>query len=220
MTTAVVITGGDPVPNVALSGLLPVDFVVAADSGLDHALRLELTPDLVVGDFDSVSESAMSRFQGPVERHPVAKDATDLELALRKAVERRPDRIVVLGGHGGRLDHFLANALVLITVPDSIAVEWRAGPAIIHVVRHAVDLKGRIGDMVSLVPVGGDAVGVRTEGLRWPLADATLASGSTLGVSNTFAATQARVEVSEGTLLVIIPGGTDRTPTPADEPED
>lgn len=206
MTTILVITGGDPVPPSALDGLSGVDIVVAADSGLDHAERLGIEPDVVVGDFDSVSADALDRFAGPVERHPVAKDATDLELALQWAVHRAPDRIVVLGGHGGRLDHFLANALVLTTVPAHILVEWRAGPATIHVVRTAIDLVGEEGAKVSLVPVGGGVSGVSTEGLRWPLSDAALTSGSTLGVSNEFASSAARVEVAEGTLLVIVPG--------------
>lgn len=206
MTTVLVITGGDPVPASALDGLSDVDLVVAADSGLDHAEGLGIKPDVVVGDFDSVSVDALARFDGPVERHPVAKDATDLELALQRAVEVGPDRIVVLGGHGGRLDHFLANALVLTTVPPGIVVEWRAGSATIHVVRTVIDLIGEKGDKVSLVPVGGDVSGVSTEGLRWPLSDASLTSGSTLGVSNEFARPSASVEVGSGTLLVIVPG--------------
>lgn len=206
MKRVLVITGGDPVPASALDGLLPEDFVVAADSGLDHAESLGLKPDVVVGDFDSVSEAALSRFEGPVDRHPVAKDATDLELALQHAVSRKPDRIVVLGGHGGRLDHFLANALVLTTVPADIEVEWRAGPATIHVVRRSVTIVGSPGDTVSLVPVGGDVVGVTTSGLRWPLNEATLISGSTLGVSNELSQSSASVEVGSGTVLVIIPG--------------
>ena len=206
MTTALVITGGDPVPPAAMEGLSQVDLVVAADSGLDHAERLGIEPDVVVGDFDSVSADALARFDGPVERHPVAKDATDLELALRRAVEEEPDRIVVLGGHGGRLDHFLANALVLTTVPPHILVEWRAGLATIHVVRTSIDLVGEDGAKVSLVPVGGDVSGVSTDGLRWPLTDALLTSGSSLGVSNEFAGPSARIEVGSGTLLVIVPG--------------
>ncbi len=206
MKTAVVVTGGDPIPATALAGLMPAEFVVAADSGLDHAHYLGLEPDLVVGDFDSVSDEALARFRGPVERHPVAKDATDLELALAAAVDREPRRIVVLGGHGGRLDHFIANALVLTTVPDEIEVEWRAGPARIHVVRTSVLISGRIGAKVSLVPVGGDAVGVTTTGLRWALQRQTLASGSTLGVSNEFSSETATASVESGTLFAIIPG--------------
>jgi thiamine pyrophosphokinase len=206
MRTAVVVTGGDPVPATALEGLTPTEFVVAADSGLDHAHALGLEPDLVVGDFDSVSDEALARFRGPVERHPVEKDATDLELALAAAVAREPRRIVVLGGHGGRLDHFIANAMVLTTVPAHIEVEWRAGPAAIHVVRSSVRMAGRIGAKISLVAVGGDVVGVATTGLRWPLKHQTLTWGSTLGVSNEFSAEIATVSVDSGTLLAIIPG--------------
>ncbi|HVR32124.1 MAG TPA: thiamine diphosphokinase [Acidimicrobiia bacterium] len=206
MTTVLVVTGGDRVPAEATSGLLPADFVVAADSGLDHAELLGIRPDVVVGDFDSVSVEALERFDGPVERHPVAKDATDLELALRLAIARQPDRIVVIGGHGGRLDHFLANALVLTTVPAAIDVEWRAGGATIHVVRSRTEVEGSAGATISLVPVGGDVHGVTTRGLRWPLTDATLTSGSTLGVSNEFAERTAQIEVDTGTLLVVVPG--------------
>lgn len=206
MTTVLVVTGGDPIPPTALAGLADAEFIVAADSGLDHAERLGLTPDVVVGDFDSVSDDALGRFSGPVERHPVDKDATDLELALRLAVERAPERIVVLGGHGGRLDHFIANALVLTTTPPGIEVEWRAGSATIHVVHSTVVLSGTPGAKVSLVPVGGDVKGVTTTGLRWPLTGENLTSGSTLGVSNEFAATRVTVDIREGTLLVIVPG--------------
>ncbi|HSJ27576.1 MAG TPA: thiamine diphosphokinase [Acidimicrobiia bacterium] len=206
MTTIFVITGGDPVPADALEGLPSPDLVVAADSGLDHAEALGLRPDVVVGDFDSVSEEALDRFDGHLERHPVAKDATDLELALRSAVGRAPDRIVVVGGHGGRLDHFLANALVLTTLPPTVEVEWRAGSAEIHVVHATTRLTGDPGEKVSLVPVGGSAHGVTTSGLRWPLTDATLSSGSSLGVSNEFSGEHATVTVRQGTLLAIIPG--------------
>ncbi len=206
LTTVVIVTGGDRLPQSVTDGLLPPDFVIAADSGLDHAESLGLIPDLVVGDFDSVSPEALARFDGPIERHPVAKGATDLELALDAAVLRQPERILVLGGHGGRLDHFLANALVLTTVPRRIEVEWRAGHASIGIVRDSRRLEGAIGDKVSLVPIGGDVHGVTTTGLRWPLRHATLTLGTTLGVSNEFSEPVAEVSVTAGTLFTIIPG--------------
>lgn len=215
MTTVAVVTGGDPVPVAAVRPTDRFDLVVAADSGLDHAERLGLVPDVVVGDFDSVSEASLERFSGPTERHPVAKDATDLELALRLAVARQPDRIVVLGGHGGRLDHWLANALVLTTIPPSIGVEWRAGEATIHVVHSRVEVTGTPGSTISLIPVGGTTTGVTTDGLRWPLHAAELTTGSTLGVSNEFVADTATIEVETGTLLVVVPGPEDR---PAGQP--
>ena len=90
--------------------------VVAADSGVAHALALGLAVDVAVGDFDSLDPRVLEAVEAAgtrVERHPAAKDATDLELAIDVAVGLGAARIVVLGGHGGRLDHFLANALVL-----------------------------------------------------------------------------------------------------------
>lgn len=206
MTTVLVVTGGDPVPSEVGDALPAADLVVAADSGLDHARALGLKPDIVVGDFDSVTTEALEAFDGPLERHPVHKDATDLELALRLAVTRRPNRIVVVGGHGGRLDHFLANALVLTTVPDGIDVEWRAGQATIHLVRKAISIIGIPGSHVSLVPVGGDACGVRTSGLKWQLAGEDLPSGGTRGVSNRFEESEATISLDSGALLVVLPG--------------
>ena len=118
-TLAIVVTGGDPPdPDLVEALGLPVDgrVVVAADSGVAHALALGLVVDVAVGDFDSLDPGTLAAVEAAgtrVERHPVAKDATDLELALDVAIGLGVERVVVLGGHGGRLDHFLANALVL-----------------------------------------------------------------------------------------------------------
>lgn len=201
----VVVAGGDPIDPSMLAGL-PTDTVIAADSGLDLAHALGVEPQVVVGDLDSVSAEALTRHAGTVERHPVDKDATDLELALVAAIARRPDRIVVLGGHGGRLDHLVANALVLTAVPAAIDVEWRAGAARVHVIRERGALSASPGSLVSLVAVGGDATGVTTSGLRWPLTDDTLRFGSTRGVSNEFTAEAAVVTVRTGVVLAILPG--------------
>src|SRR6185295_1025335 len=98
-------------------------------------------------------------------RHPAAKDATDLELALDTARALGAQRIVVLGGHGGRLDHLLANAL-LLAAPSlaDIEVVAQMGPARVTVVRHEATLHGRPGDVVTLLPAHGPARGVVTDG--------------------------------------------------------
>jgi thiamine pyrophosphokinase len=210
-----IFAGGDAL-DARWHGALPADaFVIAADSGLEHAHALGRHADLVVGDFDSVHPDALERARGAgseVHEHPADKDATDLELALRAAQRRRPVRVTVVGAGGGRLDHFLANAL-LLAHPDWADFELRAfvGPASVHVVRRSVVLRGAVGSLVSLLPVGGPALGVRTAGMRWPLADEDLRPGSTRGVSNELAAGTASVTVREGVLLAVqpdaIPGG-------------
>ena len=137
--TALVFAGGDAVPADVAERLPGDAFVVAADSGLEHAQALGRHVDLVVGDFDSADPDAVAAAESAgseIERHPVAKDQTDLELALAAAARSGATRIVVVGGYGGRLDHFLANALVLAgTATDGVAVEWATGEALVTVIR-------------------------------------------------------------------------------------
>lgn len=209
--TVVVVTGGDPVPAAHRRRIPPGAVVVAADSGIDHAHALGLTVDVAVGDFDSVAPAALARAEADgasVERHPEAKDATDLQLALDAALRRGPDRIVVLGGHGGRLDHLLGNALVLASPAyASVEVVAHLGAATVTVVRGRSCLRGTAGELVSLLPVHGTATGVTTEGLLYPLRHETLGPGSTRGISNELLADTARVTVADGTLLAVQPGG-------------
>jgi thiamine pyrophosphokinase len=215
MRVAVVLAGGDPVDRTSLGAFAAeidaADVVVAADSGLHLAMELGLTVDRVVGDLDSASPAAVeaARAAGAVvEIHPTAKDHTDLELALHAARDAGATRAVVLGLTGGRLDHFLANALLLAS-PDfaGMDVEAAAGPTRMFAVHHGVDLVGGPGAIVSLLAVGGPARGITTEGLVYPLDDETLWPGSSRGVSNEMTGATARVSLRDGTLLVIQPGG-------------
>jgi thiamine pyrophosphokinase len=224
MTTVVVVAGGDPVAP-ATRRLLPADApVVAADSGLDVAAGLGLDVTLVVGDLDSVSPARLraARERGAtIEEHPAAKDATDLALALDAAVRMGPDRVVVVGGHGGRLDHFLGNVL-LLAAPEyaRIRIEAHMGDAHLHVVRDHCELTGEPGELVSLLPVHGTAHRVVTDGLLYPLTGEDLPPGSTRGVSNEFARPDARVVIAAGVLLAVQPGvlGTHLPPTDPGEP--
>ena len=198
--------GGDPPPAQAARWIPGGTFVIAADSGLDHAHRLGFEADLLVGDLDSVSLAASDRHQGEVERYSEHKDCTDLELALEVA-RRRADVTVVVGGHGGRLDHLLANAELLGDHRwAGSEILWLAGEDLATVIRHQATLQGKPGDLVSLIPVGGHAIGVTTKGLQWSLEDATLAAGSTRGVSNRFTETAAKVIVRQGVVLAVQPG--------------
>jgi thiamine pyrophosphokinase len=207
--TVVVFTGGDPFRG-DIARLVPDGaFVVAADSGLHAVLANGLHVDHVIGDFDSVSADALATAAATgalVERHPPAKEATDLELALDRAAAMNPEAIVVIGGHGGRLDHFLANALLLgHDRYQHTRVSGHMGDADVFVVREHISLRGTAGDVVTLLPLHGEAVGVTTTGLRYPLRGETLDSGTTRGVSNEFVEPDASVQLDSGVLLVITP---------------
>ncbi len=185
--------------------------VVAADGGLDRARALGVDVDVVVGDLDSVSASALTAAEAAgarIVRHPAAKDATDLELALDEAVALGARRVLVVASAEGRLDHLLAS-LLLLGSERYAAVELDAvvGDALVHVVRGERALTGTAGEVVSLIAVGGPAHGVTTAGLEYPLAGETLRPGSTRGVSNVFLRDEARVGLGSGVVLAVRPGG-------------
>lgn len=211
-TTVVVVTGGDPLDRSLLPPLPAGALVVAADSGVDRAHELGLRVDVAVGDFDSASAAALDRAMADgatIERHPPAKDATDLELALDAARRHAPDaaRVVVLGGHGGRLDHLLANVLLLASpLLRGVEAVAQMGRSRVTAIHHRAELLGRAGDLVTLLPVGGPACGVVTEGLAYPLRDEDLLPGTSRGVSNVLEGGRATVTLRSGTLLAIQPG--------------
>jgi thiamine pyrophosphokinase len=208
--TVVVLAGGlgRPVP-VALP---PGAAVIAADSGAEHALALGLRVDIVVGDLDSISDetlAAVEQMGTRIERHPAAKDASDLELALVAALALEPERILVLGGAGGRLDHLLGELLLLAAdVYAGVEVDAQLGAAAAHVVRGERVLVGEPGELISLFAVHGPATGVVTSGLVYPLRAETLEPGSSRGLSNVFAASEVCLSVERGVLLAVRPNGT------------
>ena len=211
-SACLVVTGGDAIPPAALDRLPPASCVIGVDSGVAHAVALGLHVDLAIGDFDSLDAGVLDDVEAGgtlVERHPVAKDATDLELGLEAAAAHGATRVVALGGHGGRLDHLLANALLLAAPRFAdLAVEARMGPAVVTVARPTTPatVSGAPGATVSLLPVGGVARGVTTTGLAYPLDAEDLAPGTTRGVSNELTGTCATVSLVEGALLVVRPG--------------
>ena len=184
-------------------------FVIAADGGARHAAPLRLPIDRWVGDGDSLGDEGVAALEAqgiPVERARVEKDESDTELAVRAALDAQPDAIVVLGALGGpRVDHALAN-LALLTLPELRGTDVRlisADSRVRLVDAGSVVLDGRIGDLVTLLPVGADAAGVTTTGLAYPLSGETLLVGRTRGLSNRRTGARAVVQLEAGRLLVV-----------------
>jgi thiamine pyrophosphokinase len=201
MTTVVVLAGGPDRP--AVIALPPGATVIAADSGAELGGPI----DLLVGDLDSISAETLAGIEH-VERHAVDKDATDLELALTAALRFKPERILVLGSAGGRLDHLFGSLLILaVEAYAGVQVDAQIGAAAVHVVRGERTLPGEPGELISLFAVHGPVSGVVTEGLVYPLRAETLEPGSSRGLSNVFAASEARISLECGVLLAVRPSG-------------
>lgn len=206
METVLIFAGGDS-PTESLADELPdADLVVAADSGYDLAVAQGFVVDVLVGDLDSIQTEPIPDHV-IVQRHPVDKDATDLELALVQVLVDRPGRVVVVGGAGGRVDHELAAAALICSGrwDDIDEIDWVTDRGWSHVVRARRILHGDVGATISLIPMGGDAHGVTTKGLKWDLTEATLPHGTTHGVSNEFIGPVADIRVTDGRLLAVLP---------------
>ena len=184
--------------------------VIAADGGAVGRDRLRRVPDRLVGDLDSIPDELLAQLADAgvvIERHPADKEASDTELAIEAAIAAGATEIVVLGATGGpRLDHELANVLLLAD-PQLAGRDVRIvhGPTTLRVLRDGgrLALEGAAGDLVTLLPVGGNATGVGIDGVRWPLAGATLHVGRSRGLSNELTDPPASVSLERGTLLVV-----------------
>ncbi len=207
----IVAAGGDPPHEMWHETLGRADHVIAADSGLAHLYALRLQPDVVVGDFDSVDPAHLERATAEgarIERHSPDKDATDLELALAVARDAGTTELTVIGVGGGRIDHHLAGLAVLADPGwSTMRITALVGADRIHVVHDHIALTGPTASIVTLIAVGGPAIGVTTTGLRWALHDARLSSTSTLGVSNEIVDSPATVSLRAGTVFAIQPNG-------------
>jgi thiamine pyrophosphokinase len=194
-----------------------VSLVIAADGGARHASTLRLRLDRWIGDGDSIDPADLAALAAagvPIERVDPEKDASDTELALAAAIESGVDEVTILGGLGGvRTDHGLVNVLLLQqSTLEGLAVrlyDERAARLSLLTAPLAdggpvqAQLAGHLDDLVTLVPLGGPAVGVATRGLRYPLDGESLAPGTSRGLSNVRTALIASVSLLAGRLLVI-----------------
>ncbi len=141
-----------------------------------------------------------------VERHPPAKNETDIELALLRAVSDGADEVLLVGAVGGRLDQTLGNLLILAREEWGVPVTLLEGEQTAQIVRggERVTLRGTAGSIVSAIPLSPQVVGITYSGLRYPLTNATLEFGSTRGISNELVGEMATVEIREGILLVTV----------------
>ena len=182
------------------------DFVIAVDGGFAPLDRLGVAPDMAIGDFDSLGYVPRAK---RVSRHPVNKDASDMELALQRAANYRHTDIYVYGGIGGRLDHTLANLQLFASfsergayvtaIADAFAIRLITGPDA-FTIPEGID-RGT----VSVFAANDRAEGVIERGLEYSLDDEPLTNRTSLGLSNELIGQEASIAVESGTLYVFYP---------------
>jgi thiamine pyrophosphokinase len=208
MKRAVIFANGKARDYSILSSLIREgDTTIAADRGANHARKIGLVPNVLIGDLDSVSKNEVKRLETlgtRVIRFPVEKDETDLELALGYALDQGFREILILAPFGGRLDQTLGN-ISLLTRPDLEGIDTRMDDGLeeVFLIRGQAIVHGVPGDTVSLLAISVEAKDVETEGLYYPLSGETLFADATRGISNRLVDESAIIRVSEGILLCI-----------------
>lgn len=179
----------------------PDDYIICADGGYNHTERLGISADLIIGDFDSIKHLPEG-----IEKvkYPVRKDLTDGEFALLEAEKRNPERILMFGFCGDRADHMLTNILMLAEhTRASMADEKNE----IFALTDKVEINGKCGKTLSIIPIKGDIDGITTEGLEYPLFDESLHFGKSRGVSNVIISDKCVISRKNGIGIIVINDG-------------
>lgn len=208
MHRIIIFANGDlPDVNKARAILKKDDYIICADGGIRHALALDLKPALVIGDMDSAEKADLQKLRNDdvsIELFPQNKNETDLELAIVKAAELNPKEIIVIAALGGRIDQALANITLISNIQHStFNLKLDDGVEEIFFCRDQAEVKGRSGDIVSLIPWQGTVTGIRTKNLKWTLDNETLYPEKTRGISNEMTADVAKIRISSGLLLIV-----------------
>lgn len=195
-------------PSFIKEKIIETDLVICVDGGLKYAHTAKIMPDYIIGDFDSADKELIESYVSlgaEVLQFPKKKDLTDMEIAIELAEEKGIKELFIFGATGGRSDHATANIMNLYQ-----ALEKGMNAAIIDekeeilITKDKIELHRPKGTIISLVPIGGTAFKVKTEGLSYPLDYEDLYLGHSRGVSNIFEEEKAKVSLEKGALLVFI----------------
>ncbi|SEF67679.1 thiamine pyrophosphokinase [Caloramator fervidus] len=192
--------------NLLKMELKDCDIILCADSGGNYAYDLGIIPHFLIGDFDSIDNKILSYYQKlgvKIIKYPVEKDYTDTELCINKAIELGAEKICLIGGIGGRIDHTLANIHLLNFILEKGVFGYIVTDEFyIYLCKDYISIEGKIGDIISLLPINGDARGLFSDGLKYELNNTDLCFGRALGVSNVMIKERCNIKVSKGRVLV------------------
>lgn len=208
MLQRIVIFAGGQLGDWSLRLLRETDTLIGADSGARFLIQNGRTPDIAIGDFDSVTDEEMAlireRSRSTIACDPIDKDYTDTEMAFRLALDMKPSELLLIGALGTRFDHSLAN-VHLLALADCFGIPAQIVDAHnrIQLISHTCRLDRIDHPQVSLLPLSEQVTGITLFGFQYPLREATLTIGQSLGISNVLLEETGTVQLKEGKLLVI-----------------
>lgn len=184
------------------------DYIICADGGANHTYKMDIMPDYIIGDLDSIEKSVITYYKNnnvKFEKFPTKKDETDTELCIYLASKLKGKEIHFIGALGKRIDHMIANVNLLYYVrKQNIVPKIISEDEYIYIaINEEVIIKGNKGDTISVIPIFRDAKGVTLKKLEYPLQNSNMKFSIPLGISNVMKDNDASIEVKDGSLLIV-----------------
>ncbi len=202
-----IIANGNMDNNILHTILKPNDIIICCDGGSKYLFEEGIIPHYIIGDLDSSIPQIIQFFETKnvvFKKFNSKKDETDMELCIDFAISLGTNEIVILGAIGTRIDHTLTNINLLMKAEDAnVKAVIVDNNNEIQIISNNITITGKKGDLVSLIPISTYVEGIDTTGLEYPLKNATMTIGKSLGVSNVMTSNLATVNIKSGYLLVI-----------------
>lgn len=204
---AIIIASGNIVKREIFDEIYSVDdYIICADGGLNYLDSLSIKPNLIVGDFDSVNISLLEKYKNvTIKRYPTEKNFTDTEIAIEEAIASRYDEITIIGATGTRLDHTMANILLIERyIMSGISIKIVDNNNYISILNKDTIVNKKEGYFLSIIPITDYIDGITLKGVKYPLLDVRVDRGSTLCISNEITANKAEISIKIGKGILFI----------------
>lgn len=207
--TTLIISGGElnPIFLKTFLGNNNINNIIAVDKGLEVLDKIKILPNYIIGDFDSINKNVLSKYENNAEviKLNPEKDFSDTHMALKLAIDLKSTSIYILGAMGKRIDHALANIHILKEALDSnIECKILDSNNEIQLITTGKHKVGNLGyKYISLIPLSTKVEGITLTGFKYPLNNATLEIGHSIGVSNELIKNTATIEIKSGILIFI-----------------
>ncbi|MBC8631044.1 thiamine diphosphokinase [[Eubacterium] tenue] len=183
-------------------------YIICADGGAKHLYKLNIVPNYIIGDLDSLEESIINYYKNKgvdFKKFPKRKDETDAQLCIHLAKDLKVSEIHLLGALGGRIDHTIANINLMYYIKElGVNPIIKSKVEDIYMIdSEFINIMGKRGDIISIIPSKGDVSGVTLKNLEYPLENATIKYGNPIGISNVMKSNQCSIKVKNGCLIIV-----------------
>ena len=204
MKRALILANGQPPDRRLLHRVLAsADWFICADGGANTAARYRCTPDLIIGDLDSVTIETLTGFRNVDVKKLKEQNSTDLEKALSAVVRKKVPEIIVLGATGGRLDHAISNLSTLAKFSRKARIVFLDNSGTFCSINRTAEFPFPKGTTISLLPLTRCS-GIVTRGLKWNLNDESLELGVRESTRNVIVSSPAHIKIRQGTMIAYV----------------